>query len=231
MEFKNVNIIDVISDIVDSMRESGGISSSTYVGGYTTVNAANNLNKYEVVLIGSKEYSVIERTDLTFKVKGDATGEDTYKALAPYFSYGHILEIANSLMEKDSSTLLNSFKKYPRILLPLDITGTYNPTFDAYDYTDITLIIVNKTEQTYKAARRLELSFKPTLYPLYEDLIKAIRLNRSIIPQEVAPFISHEKTDRFFWGSQLNPTGNVVNDFLDAIEIKKLNIRVNNINC
>jgi hypothetical protein len=110
LEFKNVNIIDVISDVVDSMRETGPIGADSFDGTYTTINAANNLAVNEVVLIGSKEYYVISRTDISFKVKGDATGAVTYKALAPYFAYGHILEIAKELMKHDEGTLIYQFK-------------------------------------------------------------------------------------------------------------------------
>jgi hypothetical protein len=213
------------------MRETGGITSDSFNGTYTTINAANNLTVNEVVMIGSVDYIVTERTDLMFKVRGDATGEDSYKALAPYYEYGHILEIAKTLMKKDEGTLVHQFKKYPIIILPLDITGVYNSTFDAFDYDNITLIIANITDPTFTAARRLELSFKPTLYPLYEELMTKLRFNHNIIPNAVVPYIEHSKTDRFFWGSQLNPQGNVVNDHLDAIEIKDMKIKVKNINC
>jgi hypothetical protein len=116
-------------------------------------------------------------------------------------------------------------------MMPLDVTGTYNSTFDAFDYDNLTFIIANITDPTYTAARRLELSFKPTLYPLYEEFMTKLRFSKSIIPNSVVPYLEHTKIDRFFWGSQLNPQGNVVNDHLDAIEIKDLKIKIQNINC
>ena len=231
MDFKTQNIIDVIADVVDSLRESGVITSSSFDGTYTTVQGANNLKNYDVVLIGSNEYVVLERTPINFKVKGDATGNGTFKATAPYFAYGHIVEIAQELMKKDEATGTIKFKKYPIILLPLDVEGTYNRKLGTTDYNNITLIIANRTEPTYTAADRLEKSFKAILYPLYEELISALSRADGANNSNNVPFIDHMKVDRFFWGSQLNPQANVMNDHLDAIEIKNIEIRVINTKC
>jgi len=231
LEFKNIDIIKVIAEIVDDMRVVGTITSAVFDGIYTTIISENTLKNRDVVMIGSIDYVIKSVLSTKFQVKGDATGNTTYKSLAPYFSYGHILEIANELTKKDNSTAIKSFEKYPIILLPLDLDSEFNPLFNSFDYTNVRLIIANKTQPTYTSKDRIKENFDPILYPLYEQLITGLSRNRSIIPQQIAPFTPHKKTDRLFWGSQLNNNANVVNDFLDAIEVSNLSLRIINTKC
>ena len=233
LDFKNISIIDVVSDIVDSMRPQGGYTGATYDGTHTTVTASNSFKPFDMVMIGSIDYAIVSATSTTFKVKGDVTGETTYKGLAPYFAYGHILEIANKLIRIDKSKGVKKFEKYPIILLPLDVSSEYNQLFGSFDYSDVTIYIANKTEPTYTAADRLEHSFEPVLYPLYESFMEQLRINPNVLQSDNTPFPKHTKIDRFFWGTQLNQnsTKNILNDYLDCIEINKLKISIKNINC
>ncbi len=232
MVFKNADIIPVIGDIVNSMRASGSYTS-VYDGTNTLITADNTFNKYDFVTIGGIDRLIIEATTTTFTVKDDMTGESTYKAAAPYYAYGHIQEIAKALMDKDNSTQFESFKKFPLIMLLLDVTRKPNKTLQTFDYDNVNIVIVNSTKPDYMAADRKENNFDPILHPLYEDFIKELSRSRLLNNSNSIPFISHSATDRYFWGTELNKnsTKNIVNDFLDAVDIKELNIKVNQQNC
>lgn len=145
----------------------------------------------------------------------------------PYFEFGHIKEIANTLRSKPKD-------KYPLIILLLDVTSKFQKLTNTFDYQNVTIYIVNHTEPNYSAAQRKSLVFDAVLIPIYENFIEAIRENKTDIDnRNNIPFIEHSKTDRYFWGSSLNAgsTNNVVGDYLDCIELKFQSIKVKNINC
>lgn len=144
----------------------------------------------------------------------------------PNFMYGHIKEIANTLRELSKN-------KYPLIIMPLDVTGSYIKNLNAFKFENVTIYIVAHTEPTYTAEQLKNLVFNPFLIPLYEAFINSIKCNKSINNGLNIPFIEHKKTDRFFWGSSLNSTTtqNVVGDYLDCIELNFNSIIINNKNC
>lgn len=151
----------------------------------------------------------------------------------PYFRYGNIKEIGNLLMEVDKSSNSLKYKKYPLVILPLDVSSNYNQKKNTFDYENVTLYIVNYTKPESSASQRKTESFDAVLIPIYERLIKAVRNSPMIDNSNNIPFIAHTKTDRYFWGSSLNKnnTKNILGDYLDAIEISKLKLSVKNINC
>lgn len=151
----------------------------------------------------------------------------------PYFRYGNIKEIGDLLMDIDKSGNGFKFKKYPLIILKLDVTSEFDKKTRDFIYRNITIYIVNYTEAHYDAAKRKTESFEKVLIPIYEQFITAIKKNGNIINKDNIPFIEHSKTDRYFWGSSLNKnnTKNLMGDYLDAIEIGNLTLKINNKNC
>jgi len=135
-------------------------------------------------------------------------------AEAPYYYYGHPLEIVNTLMEKDSSDAWK-LKKYPAIFLFHD----FEETRDKFQSeTELRIIIVTDTRAEWKAADRYTNVFVPTLIPLYDrfilELSKAANLTFSG---------EHKMKIYPFWGSEAN--ANVANDCADAIEISGAKIK------
>lgn len=232
MDFKNLDLIDVIDSVVDSMRETGTYTA-VYSGDYSTLTADNTFSNYDVVIINDVSYTVTDVTDTSFKVKADVTAFTNYKAAAPYYEYGHILEIAQSLAKKDNASGVTRFKKYPLIMLLLDVPATPNKLWKTFDYTNVKIVIVDKTDKNYTAPDRKVNVFEPVLIPLYERFIEELSKSKLTNNKDNIPFIQHTKIDRYFWGTELNgnSTKNIVNDFLDAVEIQNLNIKVKQINC
>lgn len=148
-----------------------------------------------------------------------------------FFFYGHMLEITNILKERDNATGPLKYQKYPAIILKLDTESRYNGNYQSFEYDNVTVFIVNITNKTYRAKDRIDNNFDPILYPLYESFITELKKHKNIIVNEGN--YAHTKTDRFFWGSQINDnsTENIFGDFLDAIEIKQLSLAVKKIGC
>lgn len=120
-------------------------------------------------------------------------------------------------------------KKYPMI-------GLYSPFEEdradpLYVGVNISMIIAVNTLKDYTNEDRLEKSFKDTLYPVYDILMKKISRCRylNIGYKSIA---SHVKTDNFRYGrSGVYGEGkSEFDDRIDAIDIKDLRLKVNN-NC
>jgi len=137
-------------------------------------------------------------------------------AEAPYYEYGHPLEIVNTLMEKDKNGDWK-LRKFPAIFLILKPeTEEKRTKFESE--TELDIIIVTDTKPTWKAADRDVNVFDPVLIPLYERFI--IELGRTVGLRFEG---EHTFKKHYFWGSE-NTGANVANDFADAIEIKGLKV-------
>ena len=128
-----------------------------------------------------------------------------------YFEFGHPIELNNIIKMKGRQL------QYPAIFLFVDIEETRNIQ-GRWGTISPTLIIVNETEQTYLASQRLENSFKPILYPIYELLINEIENSSYFSGTQVV----HGKRDHYFYGSDMNEGKSSFDQKFDAIE---LNIR------
>ena len=223
IEYQLPVIEDVISDVVDSIRDAGDITNVVFASGVSTITAINALSNGEVGVIGSLEAKISSVSSTEFKIEGDATGETTWKAQAPYFIDGHLLDVANQLVQKDGSVSPEKFKKYPLIVLEQDFE--MNKVDGPYAKASLSFVIINPTKVDYDTKQRREFNFTPVLDPLYLEFIEALNTFQGI------DIISDEwdVTRRYYWGSQFVDK-NIFNDLLDAIEVKNLKIEIV-INC
>ena len=226
----NVILVDVISGIVDSIRETGSISNVVVTDGISAVTSANTLNEGDVVTIAGADYVTYDVTTASFKVEGDVSAGTSWTAKPPYYMYGHPKEIRQRLQERDSGPTLK-YQKYPLIALiqdfPEDMTDP-----ELYAEVKITVVIVGYTKKDYYSEDRYTNVLKPVLYPIYNDLLEAIfnDSNFWFDPSLTKP--KHTKTDRLFYGTE-SVDGNVANqyaDHLDAIEVSNLELRIRNPN-
>ena len=143
------------------------------------------------------------------------------------FQYGHKLELIETLLQMDKDPDMRT-RKYPCVYLVQDfVEERGNPDWYAKVYLNV--IIMHQTLQAYKITDRYAKVFKPVLYPLYYSLLTEICKN----PQcnEYPPdSIVHTKIDRSYWGRNDNVEKNMLNDFVDAIEIENLSLKLN-FNC
>lgn len=160
------------------------------------------------------------------------TNVGTYTNDAPYFDFGSHEYIANVLDSKDKSTSHND-KLYPFIGLILDISEDRNT--DLISYADIDVNIILATGFDKKAglsnAARETISFKNILYPLYEDLLIQI-WNSNLFRFEEGNSglnIPHNKTDLYYYDSEEG--SNKWNRWVDAIELRFSNLKLNKTIC
>jgi hypothetical protein len=133
---------------------------------------------------------------------------------APFYEYGHPLEIVNTLMEKDKSDVWK-LKKYPAIFLFHDFQEErtkFNST------CEIKILIVTDTRPDWKAKDRYTNVFNPILLPLAERFLYYMQRSSDF------NFKGDHKLKLYpYWGSEATG-GNVANDYADAVELSGMKI-------
>lgn len=161
-------------------------------------------------------------SDIVLKIQAeyDTVSEVPEK---PYFEHGTPIEIINRLSEKG---IVNSYKykRYPLIALFEDIPAKSGKGGISLEAT-ATLIFAVETDPNYTASQRYQHSFDPILTPLYELFIKYLRKSQYILTM---PNLKYEPIYHVFWGRQglYGKEGNIFNDYLDAIELKNLELKI-----
>lgn len=153
------------------------------------------------------------------------------KIRAINYQYGHPIEIIETLAQYDKSTS-KKFEKYPLVMLVQDFAEDRGKVGEYYGETNLRIVIAHHTKKDYKAEERYEKTFVPILYPIYESLMEEIYNSRYFLVQSLTEVV-HTKKDRLYWGREsLNGTdANSFCDYLDAIEIMNLRIKVDNSYC
>jgi hypothetical protein len=181
---------------------------------------------------GMVEYMAsIDNPSTTFDETFDYTYQNANMLLMPFYMFGHRIEIAKRLLDKDKDKVFKN-QKYPLIALRMDIQESVSK--GVWSYT-LNLLIANYTDKKWNAEERMENIFKPVLYPIYERFMRELQFSGLFFWPGNQDFPEHTKVDRPFWGTD-NQEGNVKNIFndpIDAIEIigLKLNSRSKNLNC
>lgn len=152
------------------------------------------------------------------------------KIEAVNYLHGHPIEIIETLGQKDKSATLR-FQKYPLVALFQDFSEDHG-TIGLDSTVSLNIIIARATKPAYKADERYTENFKPVLYPIYQELLQQIVYSKAFLKYG-ATTLPHTKIDRLYWGREglYKNDGNVFNDFLDCIEIKNLQLKLNLKNC
>lgn len=149
--------------------------------------------------------------------------EDQY-ITGVHFEHGHPKEIIETLLQQSKSTS-KKFSRFPLVALFQDFPESKGSAFDS----EVTLhiLICYGTSNTYKAAQRYDKTFRPVLYPVYDELLEQMRLEKrfNIVNKSLIP---HTKIDRLYWGRETESgnEANKFNDLLDCIELKDLKIKI-----
>ena len=144
-----------------------------------------------------------------------------------FYSYGHILEINNSFSSCSNTEDFRK-QKYPVILLLQDFAEKMGIDQTIETQVKLQILIIAESDKNYSAADRYAKVFKPVLYPIYETFIKILNKDgRLVTPYSGVP---HEKIDRPLLADAFVETtkgkAKFFNDFLDAIEIRNLQITI-----
>lgn len=147
-----------------------------------------------------------------------------------YFIQGHPLEIVNVLLSLTKGPTTKN-KKYPLVALFRDFREDVSE--GAHGYTVSArprLLICTLTQPNFRADEREAKNFIPILQPIFEELVGQIRLSAAFGAPTVKD-MGIVKWDRYYWGTQV-ADANVLNDYIDAIEIEGINLKlINNLIC
>ena len=93
------------------------------------------------------------------------------------------------------------------------------------------IIIGAVTNRSYSTDERYLNNFTPVLYPIYEAVMERLTNGSKTILQ--SSYIEHEKWDRVLWGKQglYGVDANIFDDYIDAIEVNKINLKIKKSNC
>ncbi len=160
--------------------------------------------------------------DIVTDVRNDA--DNPSGPNAPYYDYGHGLDIVNKLKQKDDSTT-EKFNKYPFIALIMPFKEIMGEDMTVRSRTnDLSIVIVTNTKPNIYPNERYDLNFRTILYPLYDLLVKHITKSKYFT---AGPgLVSHDKYDRPYWGRRgiYGSEANILNDYVDAIELQNLEL-------
>lgn len=110
-------------------------------------------------------------------------------------------------------------------------------TVDSADYqykTKINLIIACSSRKEWSNEKRMETSFKRVLLPIYETLIGVLLADpRFDWGYGKIEYVPHTMSKNFDYGryGAVTPSGQEVSEPIDAIDIRSLEIKVNNQTC
>ena len=110
-------------------------------------------------------------------------------------------------------------------------------TVDSADYqykTKINLIIACSSKKDWSNEKRMETSFKRILLPIYEKLIDVLLTDpRFDWGYGEIEYVPHTMSKNFDYGryGAITPSGQEVSEPIDAIDIRSLEIKVNNQTC
>lgn len=142
------------------------------------------------------------------------------------YQYGHYNELMETLFQYDQSPD-DRVKKYPLVWLRTDFRERRGQQGGIYAEVFLNLCIMHHTTQTYKSTERKAKVFEPVLYPIYYELLNQLYKHHLVFVQS-DEMISHDKYDRYYWG---NTKQGKTNDFVDAIELDNLQLKISYINC
>jgi len=142
-----------------------------------------------------------------------------------YYLYGHPVEVVNTLSEWSKHPTKKT-EKFPLIMLFQDFEERKGTMQGINSEVSLNIVIATNTLNSYKSEERYTNNFKAILYPLYDEFIDRIKLSGYF----ESTLFPHNKFDRVYWGKTglYGNDGNMFNDFIDAIEIQNLDLKILN---
>ena len=135
------------------------------------------------------------------------------------YQYGRSIQILTELQKLNDSTT-GKGTKYPLFALFQDFPEDNSGSSGYYCTVRFPRVsIATWTQSTDTPVKRYAQTFKPILYPIYEEFLRQLMKHKNIVGNDPGA-IPHVKWDRP--GTQ--PEGGNLNDYVDAIEIQNLQL-------
>lgn len=229
----NIILVDIIGEIVDSMRATENITASVENSGVYTLTSVNSLGT-EFIVIDNIEYLTTPIDGNSFSIEGvtglDFTGK-SWKALAPYYEHGHPVEIMQTLNSKNHDDYV--YKKYPLIALFEDFPSDIDVNDDGLlEEANPDIAIVNFTDKNIKANERYNLNYRKVLFPLYYSFIQSC-IDSKWVQTRGRKGFNHTRTNALYYGTRSDNgnTANKLSDPLDAITLTSTTIKIRDLRC
>lgn len=164
--------------------------------------------------------------------KPDGTTEDK-QGVAINYIFGSAQYVKDMLDVRSKGTGGNMPLKFPLIALQTPSIATV----DSGDYqykTRVNLIIACSSCKEWSNEKRMETSFKRVLLPIYEKLIEVLLADtRFDWGYGRVEYVPHTMSKNFDYGryGAVTANGDEVSEPIDAIDVRSLEITVNNVNC
>jgi len=232
-------IVDLIRDVVADMRDTSSILSFTdnTDGTYTllVLSTKDLADKHFITISSTTNFNGIYQisnliTDVSFditKTAGIVTETGTWTADAPYYDYGHRVNVVERLQKKTSV-----YSKFPLIILDLDFEEEKGEA-EIYSEATVSVFVCVDTSLNYSDVERYTNSFKAKLRPLADDFINKIMASNDFDFEDYDKVI-HTRTDRPLWGvgGTGRNTAHKLTTPTDAIEMQvDLKVREKYDNC
>lgn len=151
-----------------------------------------------------------------------------------HYDYGHYNDIRERLVTKGKT---GDKSRYPLVALFEDFRVTHRQP-GITGIANLKLIIVHISEKGITREKRETAVFRPVLYPIYNELLKQIKLSGKFM-LFVAGEVPHDQINRPHWGDPELYKGNtasvnvsyIFNDILDGIELTNMNLTTFLPNC
>ena len=179
--------------------------------------------------------SVVEAVGETVSIirtKNDGSTESVVGVPINYI-FGSAQYIKDMLDVRSKGVGSNLPLKFPLIALQTPNVQTV----DSGDYqyrTKINLIIACSSKKEWSNEKRMETSFKRILLPIYERLVEVLKHDRRFEWNYGGlEYVPHTMSKNFDYGryGAVTPSGQEVSEPIDAIDVRSLEIKVNNQNC
>lgn len=141
-------------------------------------------------------------------------------------------ELIETLFQEDKSSA-GRLTKYPLIHLIQDVSIDRGGDIGFYGTPSLNLVFIHQTQQAFKTEERDEKVFKPVLWPIYYEFMEQLKKSAWIMDTwQVTGEFRHRVIKRAFWGNRkLEGSKNILNDYVDAIEVQNLGVKINYSNC
>ncbi len=148
------------------------------------------------------------------------------------YQFGHLKELIATMKEYEKDPASQALK-YPLVALLLDFNENMGNAGGYISEVSLQMIIAYaESDPTLKASQRYTKNFEPILLPIYYELLNQIDEGGQFVSLGVQN-IRHTKTDHPYWGKGgiTDTSGNVFPDYIDAIELSNLLLKVNFSQC
>lgn len=166
------------------------------------------------------------------KTKHDGTTEAVVGVPINYI-FGSAQYIKDMLDVRSKGVGSNMPLKFP--LIALQTPNVQIVDSGDYQYrTKINLIIACSSKKDWSNEKRMETSFERILLPIYEKLIDVLLHDRRFDwGYGELEYVPHTMSKNFDYGryGAMTPSGQEVSEPIDAIDVRSLEIKVNNQNC